>query len=46
MTIFEMDAIQLILEILEWNKRQFVANEGSFIDILNFQNYIHWFRYQ
>ena len=30
MTIFEMNAIQLFLEILEWNERQFVAKDGKF----------------
>ena len=29
-TIFEMDAIQLILDILEWNKWQYEAKDGKF----------------
>ena len=36
MTIFEMVAIQLIFEILEWNKRQFVVNEGKFYWYIKF----------
>ena len=37
MAIFELDAMQFILEILEWHKRQFVAKDGNFfanIDII------------
>ena len=33
MILFEMDAIQFILEVLEWTKRQFIANDGKFIGI-------------
>ena len=30
MTVFEMDAIQLILEILDWSKSQFVAKDRNY----------------